>query len=171
MRGRRMSTSTPTGAIVLQYLTAFDMPGPEGERTTQVLQDEGTRKLVAFHSQVAGLFGRKRRVLTKEWVTLDEPGLISFESVTGPLPLLRDRLELTDHGGCTVLRYHSTIGAYAGILGWPVAVLYAKPIVARHMREHMTDLKETIEARARLSRAYPQEVCAHDAALHPVEVV
>ena len=44
-----------------------------------------------------------------------------------------------------VLRSRSTIGVPAGILGWPIGVLYAKPPVERHMREHPLELTEMIE--------------------------
>ena len=69
-----------------------------------------------------------------------------------------------------MLRYHSTIGARAGILGWPIGVLYAKPLVERHMREHPLELKEMIELRAQRSHAYPYQACAHDAPSGPVAV-
>lgn len=62
-----------------------------------------------------------------------------------------------------MLRYHSTIGASAGILGWPIGVLYAKPLVERHMREHLLELKEMIELQAQRSHAYPHQACAYDA--------
>ena len=156
--------------LVFQYLTAFGMPGPDGERTSTVLVEEDGRRLVEFFSTVK-MLGRTRRVRTVEWVTEEEPSVISFDGVKGPLPLLRDRLELDDHGGsCTMLRYYSTIGARAGILGWPINVLYAKPLVEQHMREHLLELKEVIELRAQHSHAYPHQAYAHDAPSGPVAV-
>ena len=156
--------------LVFQYLTAFGAHGPDGERTSVVLEDQGARKLVEFTSHVKGLLGRTRRVTTVEWVTLNDPEAIDFEGLRGPLPLLRDRLELDDHGSCTVLRYRSTIGAHGGILGWPVAKWYAKPIVARHMREHLGAVKEAIEARAHRSMLFPHEACVHGEPQEPVLV-
>jgi hypothetical protein len=156
--------------LVFQYLTAFGMPGPDGARTSNVLIEEDGRRLVEFFSSVK-MLGRIRRVRTVEWVTEEEPNAISFDGVKGPLPLLRDRLELDDHGGsCTVLHYHSTIGVRGGILGWPVGVLYAKPLVERHMLEHLVELKEVIETRARRNHAYPHQTCTHDAPAGPVPV-
>ena len=156
--------------LVFQYLTAFGAAGPDGKRTSVVLEDHGTRKLVEFTSHVKDLRRRTKRVTTVEWVTLNEPEAIDFEGVRGPLPLLRDRLELDDHGSCTVLRYRSTIGARGGIFGWPVAKWYAKPIVARHMREHLGEIKEAVEARARRSMLFPYEACTHGAPQEPVLV-
>ena len=134
--------------LVFQFLTAFGAAGSTGEKASRIIEDEGSRKLVEFHNQVKGLLGRQRDVTTVEWVTLNEPESIGFDGVRGPLPLLHDRLELDDHGGCTVLRYRSTIGAHGWIFGWPVAKWYAKPIVAKHMREHLAEIKGSIEARA-----------------------
>jgi hypothetical protein len=127
----------------------------------RVLEDHETRKLVEFNSEVTGILKLKRRVRIIEWVTLDEPSSITFEGVSGPLPMLNDLIELDDHGGCTDLRYHSTIGAHGWWLGWPVAKWYAKPIVAKHIRDHTSEIKEAIETRARESRAFPQVACEH----------
>ena len=154
--------------LVFQYLTAFGVGGRDGGDSSNVLKDEGNRKLVEFHLQVPGLFGGTKRVRTVEWVTLNEPESIDFEGVVGPLPLLRDRFELEDDGGCTVLRYRSTIGAHGWVFGWPVAMLIARPMVRRHMRAHLADVKERVEARARRSRVYPQRPCRPEAPPEPV---
>ena len=69
-----------------------------------------------------------------------------------------------------MLRYYSTIGARAGTLGWPIDVLYAKPLVERHVREHLLELKEMIELRAQRRHAYPHQACAHDAPSGPIAV-
>jgi hypothetical protein len=47
--------------LVFQYLMAFGMPGPDGERTTNVLVEEDGRRLVEFFSTVK-MLGRMRRV-------------------------------------------------------------------------------------------------------------
>ncbi len=160
-----------TRSLVFQYLTAFGVPGPDGTRSTTVLQDDGDRKLVEFRTEVKGLFGRTRRVRTVEWVTLHPPDAIGFDGLKGPLPLLQDRFELEEHGeSCTVLRYHSTIGANGWWLGWPVAKWYVKPLVERHMREHMAEMKGALETRAESSKAYPHEACTHEAPPGPVQV-
>ena len=154
--------------LVFQYLTAFGVGGPGSRESSKVLRDEGNRKLVEFHLEVRGLFGGTKRVRTVEWVTLNEPESIDFEGVTGPLPLLLDRFELEEDGGCTVLRYRSTVGAHGWVFGWPIAMLIARPMVKRHMRAHLAEVKERVEARARRSRVYPQRPCLHEAPPEPV---
>ena len=89
----------------------------------------------------------------------EEHESIDFEAVSGPLAILRDRLELEEHDGCTVLRYHSTIGVRGWIFGWLVAALVIRPIADRHTRLHLRDIKEATEARARRSKVYPQQAC------------
>ena len=145
--------------LVFQYLTAFGAGGAGGTGTSRVLRDEGAHKLVEFHTEVGDLIGRKRTVRTVAWVTLDEPDSIDFEAVSGPLAILRDRLELEEHGGCTVLRYHSTIGVRGWIFGWIFAALVIRPIADRHTRLHLLEIKEATEARARRSKVYPQQDC------------
>ena len=126
--------------------------------------------LVEFPNQVKGFFGHQCAVTIVEWVTLYEPEAIEFEGVKGPLPVLRDRFELDEHGGCTVLRYRSTIGAHGWIFEWPVARWYAKPIVAKHMREHLAEIKEFVEVRSQKSELFPQEACDQKVVYEPVLV-
>ena len=81
----------------------------------------------------------------------------------GPLPLLRDRFTLEAQGNCTLYRYESTFGVRGWVLGWVLGVLYVKPMMKRFMRRHLIELKETIEARAKRSRVYPQLPCTEEA--------
>ncbi len=145
--------------LVFQYLSAFGRGEAGDDGTSRVLRDEGARKLVEFHTEMRDLIGRRRTVRTTEWVTLNEPDSIDFEAVSGPLAILRDRLELEEHDGCTVLRYHSTIGVRGWIFGWIVAALVVRPIADRHARLHLLEIKEATEARARRSKLYPQQAC------------
>ena len=145
--------------LVFQYLTAFGRGEAGDDRTSRVLRDDGARKLVEFRTEIRDLIGRRRTVRTTEWVTLTAPESINFEAVSGPLAILRDRLELEEHDGCTVLRYHSTIGVRGWIFGWLVAALVIRPIAERHTRLHLRDIKEATEARARRSKVYPQQAC------------
>lgn len=92
-------------------------------------------------------------------MTLHEPEAIDFEGVEGPLALLRDRFVLEDAGGYTAFRYESTFGVKGGTLGWVVGRFYVKPLLARFMRQHVRQLKETIEERARRSRVFPYREC------------
>ncbi len=145
--------------LVFQYLTAFGRGEAGDDGTSRVLRDDGARKLVEFRTEIRDLIGRRRTVRTTEWVTLTAPESIDFEAVSGPLAILRDRLELEEHDGCTVLRYHSTIGVRGWIFGWLVAALVIRPIAERHARLHLRDIKEATEARARRSKVYPQQAC------------
>ena len=115
--------------LVFQYLTAFGRGKAGDNATSRVLRDEGERKLVEFHTEIRDLIGRKRTVRTTEWVTLSEPDSIDFEGVSGPLAILRDRLELEDDGECTVLHYHSTIGVRGWIFGWIAAALVVTALI------------------------------------------
>ena len=145
--------------LVFQYLSAFGRGDAGDDATSRVLEDQGERKLVEFRTEIRDLIGRKRTIRTTEWVTLSPPASIDFEAVSGPLAIMRDRLELEEHGGCTVLRYHSTIGVRGWIFGWIVAALVVRPIAERHARLHLLDIKEATEARARRSKVYPQQDC------------
>ena len=145
--------------LAFQVITAFGASAQTGETSTKVLSREADRLLVEFHIPVRGLFGRQKVYRTVEWVTQDEPGEITFEGVEGPLALLRDRMLLEAAGGCTWLRYESQFGLKWGIAGWLVAMLVLRPIMQRFVRSHLQELKETIEARARRSKVYPQVPC------------
>ena len=150
--------------LVFQYLTAFGRAESGQNGTTRVLRDDGARKLVEFHTEIRDPIGRRRTVHTTEWVTLTAPESIDFEAVSGPLAILRDRLELEEDGGCTVLRYHSTIGVRGWIFGWIVAALVVRPIAERHARLHLLEIKEATEARARRSKIRPQQPCDREPA-------
>ncbi len=145
--------------LVFQYLTAFGHVESGDNGTSRVLRDDGARKLVEFNTEIRDLIGRRRTVRTTEWVTLSAPEAIDFEAVSGPLAILRDRLELEEDGACTVLRYHSTIGVRGWIFGWIVAALVIRPMAERHARRHLLEIKEATEARARRSKVYPQQPC------------
>ena len=145
--------------LVFQYLTAFGRVESGENGTSRVLRDDGARKLVEFNTEIRDLIGRRRTVRTTEWVTLSAPEAIDFEAVSGPLAILRDRLELEGDGACTVLRYHSTIGVRGWIFGWIVAALVIRPIAERHARLHLLEIKEATEARARRSKVFPQQPC------------
>ena len=150
-------------ALAFQVVTAFGVSGPNGRSPTRVLQEEEGRLLVEFHGVAKNLLGKPRPWRTVEWVTLHEPGSIDFAGVEGPFTLLRDRFTFIPVDGCTVLRYESTIGWRGWIVGWLAAQLLAKPVVKRHMRSHLAELKQTIEARAQRSKLFPDAACKHGA--------
>lgn len=117
--------------------------------------------LVEFQTQVPTWRGGHRVQRTVEWVTLQPPERIDFEGVEGPLRLLRDRFTFADAGGCTDMKYESTFGIGWSVVGWLIGRLYVRSLLARFMREHVEEIRETVEARAAGSRRYPQPVCPH----------
>ena len=145
--------------LAFQVITAFGAAGQEGEASSRVLSREEDRLLVEFQTPGPGLFGRRKVYRTVEWVTAIEPERVEFETVDGPLSMMRDRFILEEQGGCTLLRYESEFGINGWVAGWLLSVLYAKPRLKRLMGEHLREIKETIEARARRSRVYPQQPC------------
>ena len=150
--------------LAFQVLTAFGGRADESGASTKVLAEEEGRRLVEFHTPDRGLFGRRKVYRTVEWVTSQEPERIDFEGVEGPLPRLCDSIfTLGVLGNCTMLRYESTFGVRGWWLGWVVGMLYVRPTMRRFIRRHLVELKETIEARAKRSKVYPQQPCIEEA--------
>jgi hypothetical protein len=147
--------------LAFQVLTAWGAAGPDGKPTNRLIRSEGERLLIEFHTKVRGLLGREGTHTTQEWVTLKEPERITFQGAQGPLPLLQDAFVLEDLGPCTLLRYESTFGVRFWWLGWLVGKVYVAPILKRFMREHLQEVKGTIEARAARSKVFPQQPCPH----------
>jgi hypothetical protein len=144
--------------LAFQVLTAFGARQEDGGWSI-VLNDEGDRKLVEFHS-VIPTPGRSEAIYrTVEQVTLREPDEIRFEGVEGPLDLLSDRFLLEDVAGCTLFRYESTFGLRGGLAGWLRGQLVVRRVLHRFMRRHSLKLKKTIEDRAKRSRLYPYRDC------------
>ncbi|MEE9285129.1 MAG: hypothetical protein V3V35_05290 [Dehalococcoidia bacterium] len=145
--------------LAFQVLTAWGAAGPSGEPSSRVLREDGERKLIEFRTPIKGLFGRIKVYRTVEWVTTHEPDSIEFIASGGPLPLLKDRIVLEERGGCTRMRYESTFGVRGWLAGWLIGKLYVGPTLKRFMRHHLMTMKETIEARAKRSRVFPQQPC------------
>jgi hypothetical protein len=146
--------------LAFEVITAFGARSQPSHGTSKVLERQGDQLLVEFHTPVRGLLGFRKVYRTVERVALRPPEAVEFEGVEGPIRLLRDRLVLADEGGCTRLRYESTIGLGWGPFGWLVGRLLVQPMMRKFMREHVVEVKETIEARAKKSRVYPQRTCA-----------
>ena len=151
--------------LAFQVLTAFGAAGPHGDASSRVLERSDGRLLVEFKTPVSGLFGRRKVYRTVEWVTLDEPKRVDFEGTQGPLPVLRDRITLEAQENCTLIHYTSTFGVRGWVPGWIVGQLYVKPMMKRFIRDHLQELKEAIESRARRSRVYPQLPCVAEEAI------
>lgn len=146
--------------LAFQVLTAFGVAQPESQASSRVLQHEDGRLLVEFVTPIPGLFGRTKVHRTVEWVTLREPERIDFEAVESPLATLHDAFILEAEDGCTRFRYESEFSVSGWVFGRVFGVVYVRPLLKRFMRQHLIELKETIEARARKSKVFPQQPCS-----------
>ena len=149
--------------LAYEVLTAFGV-GKPGEETSKVLKEEEGRLLVEFHTSGKGLFGRPKVYDTLEWVSGHEPERVDFDTVEGPLTMMQDHITPEEQGGCTLLRYESECGLWGWLAGWAMMMLYVRPVKQRFVRAHLDELKETIEARAKRSRVYPQQPCEMETA-------
>ena len=147
--------------LAFEVLAAFGAKQGD-DASSRVLQDEGDKKLVEFHSSTRGFFGRTKHYKTVEWVTLDPPNEVLFEGIEGPLDHMEDRLSLSEQDGCTCFRYESTVGVKGWLGGWLVTQTYIRWVLGKFMREHTESLKQAIEQRAARSKVYPTPACAHD---------
>lgn len=145
--------------LAFEVITAFGANRQPAHGSSTVLERQGDLLLVEFHTPVRGPLGLHKVYRTVERVALHPPEAVEFEGVKGPIRLLRDRLFLVDEGGCTRLRYDSQIGLGWGPIGWLVGRLLVQPVMQKFMRNHLAEMKETIEARAKKSRVYPQRAC------------
>jgi hypothetical protein len=64
--------------LAFQVLTAFGA-GPQNGSQSKVLQTDGEKLLVEFHTPGRDFLGRRRVYRTVEWVTPHEPDAIDFE--------------------------------------------------------------------------------------------
>jgi hypothetical protein len=140
--------------LVFQVVTAF---GPASG--SKVLEHESDRLLVEFHTQGRNLIGQRKSYRTVEWVMPSEPSSVDFELVEGPLSMLHDRFILEEQAGCTRFVYQSEFGVKGWIAGWLLGRLAVRPMLRRMMREHVVDIKQTVELRAQRSMAFPQQPC------------
>jgi hypothetical protein len=145
--------------LAFEVITAFGAKGQPSHGRSTVLERQGDQLLVEFHTLVRGPLGRRKVYRTVERVALRPPETVEFEGVEGPIRLLRDRLVLVDEDGCTRLRYESQIGLGWGPMGWLAGRIMVQPVMQKFMRQHLVEMKETIEARAKKSRLYPQRAC------------
>ena len=145
--------------LAFQVLTAWGAAGPDGRPTATVLEDTADRVLCEFETPLRSYFGLKWVQRTVEWVTVSEPERIEFEAVKAPLPVLRCYWSLDEWGDCCVFRYDATIALHGSFLGWIFGFLFIRPMMKRMMRDHVAELKHTIEARAARSRIFPQQPC------------
>ncbi len=144
--------------LAFQVLTAWGVRGPGGQPRSKVVERSGDRVLCEFYTPVSG-FGRSWIQRTVEWVTVVEPERIEFEAIESPFSLLLCTWSLDSWGECCVFKYDATIAVPGSVVGWALAVLMLRPMFKRMMKQHLIELKKTIEARASRSRLYPQQPC------------
>ena len=100
-----------------------------------------------------------------EWVIPIKPTSIDFELVpaggvlAGGFRQLSDRFEFENEGNCTRMIYKSRFGIRWSVGGWLFGKLLIGPIIKSHMIEHLGEVKELVENRAKRSRIYPQKDC------------
>ena len=145
--------------LVFQVITAFGASNQGAASSSRVLSREEDGLLVEFHTPGRNLLGRGRVYRTVEWVVPHEPERVEFEVVEGPLSMMRDSLVLEEQGGCTCLKYQVEFGVKGWVAGWLLSILYVRPVLRHLIRKHLTELRDTIETRAKKSRMYPQRSC------------
>ncbi len=120
-----------------------------------------------FHTPLS-VFGKRDIRRSVEWVHLHEPERIDFsqayslpEDKVFALDILEDSFVMTENGSCTLFRYESRFAAKAPVIGWLLANLLMRRVMGRHMDDHVLEIKDLCEARARRSRLFPQRECGH----------
>lgn len=152
--------------LAFEVITSFGVGGMGGSDgpSNVVLKEDGRRMLVEFHTPLK--FGPISTTWkSTEWVTPEKPVSIDFELVpaggiiNGGLRELKDRLTLEKRGNCTLLTYKSRFGIRWSVGGWLFGKVLIGPIIKKHMIEHLGEVREMIENRAKRSRLYPQLDC------------
>jgi hypothetical protein len=134
--------------LVFEAITAFGAAAPGAGPSSRILSRDDGRLLVEFKTSVP-LFFRMRKVFrTVERVILQEPEQVEFEEVEGPLAMRRERIVLDEEDGGTRVRYEAELGVGGWALGWLLGVLFVRPKMTRAVREHLQEIKESIEAQA-----------------------
>jgi len=153
--------------LAFEMISALgSMSGDKSARApmSKVLRKEADKMLIEFNTPLK-LGPIATTWKTTEWVTPMQPSSIDFELVptdgilAGGLRQLSDRFEFAEEGNCTVLNYKSRFGIRWSVGGWLLGIAVVKPIIKAHMIEHLDEIKEMIENRAKRSRVYPQLAC------------
>jgi hypothetical protein len=152
--------------LAFEMISAMGTGGTGDENPiATVLKQETHRMLVEFNNPLKiGPISTNWK--TTEWVSPYMPSAIDFELVpasgilTGGLRELIDRFEFTQQGNCTVLTYKSQFGIRWSVGGWLLGKTVIAPIIKSHMIEHLDEVKEMVENRAKRSRVYPQLACS-----------
>jgi len=148
--------------LAFQVLTAWGASGPDGRPTSKVIEERGDRVLCEFYTPVKMFVGPTWLQKTVEWVTVKEPEKIEFDAVKAPLPMLLCSWSLDSWGECPHFKYDATIALHGSVLGWLFGLAFVRPMFGKLMRRHLEEMRETIEARAKRSRVFPQRPCPGD---------
>jgi hypothetical protein len=146
-----LGTGTGQGGVSLQPMS-------------KVIEKHEDRMLVEFTTPLK-LWPISVTWKSTEWVTSKKPTSIDFELVPargivrGALRQLSDHFEFEKEGNCTRMTYRSRFGMRWSIGGWVLGKVLIGPIIKDHMVEHLGEVKELVENRARRSRIYPQTDC------------
>ena len=136
-------------AAVFARLTAFrENRLPNAWPRVLEADESGSSLLVEFRTPVTGLLGRRKVHRTVERVTIDEPNEVRFQGVEGPLDLLSDRISVEAFEGGTLVRYESTVGLRGSVFGWLLCLLYVRPVLGRFIKQHLMQLKRSVESDA-----------------------
>jgi hypothetical protein len=93
---------------------------------------------------------------TVEVVELQAPTRVGFRHVTGPVPYAVEEFTLADVEGGSELRYGGELGIDFFLLGRIAGRYWVRPQWERTVSEHLEELKDRAEARARAQAARAQ---------------
>ncbi len=155
--------------LVFEMISAMGAPGGDKADNGKpvVLQQDGNRMLVRFSTPLK-IGPISTTWTTTEWVTPNMPTAIDFELVpangiiAGGLRQLNDHFEFEVQDNCTMLRYKSRFGIRWSVGGWVLGKALFGPVIKKHMIEHLEEVKEMVENRAKRSRIYPQLACSEN---------
>ena len=154
LKPHRVHIAAPRGLVfqVLSSIGSGRIAGDDSE-TARVLSRDGNTIVAEFRTR-AGPF----TYTTVEEVTLDPPGSIAFEHLSGPLHCARERFTLLEvDGGTDLLHTGDLIWKRLPLIGWLGGVLYTRPMFERVIARHFTQVKATCEARATRSHVFRRE--------------
>ncbi|MDA1127547.1 MAG: SRPBCC family protein [Chloroflexi bacterium] len=141
-------------SLVFELISSFgeghaetDVRDPTGEQEerSRLLEREGNRLLMEFHSRD----GRKT-YRTLEEVMLYPEERITFRHLDGPLHHSQEEFLFTETDVGTTMTHHGEIECRMHWLpgaGWAVARFYVKRHYERLVLRHMNDLKDRAEGR------------------------
>ena len=144
-----LEIDAPRKLVYQQLSSPYLGTTPRGLRDSlQVLERSDDMVLARHVSQVA-LFGRVTySAATVETVQFEEPHLISFHHLRGPVPHAREEFSLEDRGQSTVLSYRGELGIDFWMLGNLAGKHWVVPEWLDKVESHMSEVKAGAEERA-----------------------